>query len=99
MVKLIWTEISINDLNQISDFIAADSMRYASITVNKIYNRAQDIVSNPYKGRIVPEFNNKIIREVIMGSDSIVYQIITEKQVVILRVYHSSLLLTQNKLK
>jgi len=99
MVKLIWTEISIHDLNQIFDFIASDSGRYASITVNKIYKRAQDIISNPFIGRIVPEFNNKYIREVILGNYRIVYQIITNNQAVILRVYHSSRLLTQDKLK
>jgi len=65
MVKLVWTELSTQDLKEIFDYIAKDSIRYASITVNKIYNRAQDIIANPYIGRVVPEFNEKFIREVI----------------------------------
>ena len=40
MVKLVWTELSTEDLKGIFDYIAMDSVRYASITVNKIYNRA-----------------------------------------------------------
>ena len=47
MVKVVWTELSKDDLQEIFDYIAEDSKRYASITVNKIYNRAQDIIDNP----------------------------------------------------
>ena len=61
MVKLVWTELSTVDLKEIFDYIAIDSVRYASITVNKIYNRAQDIIDNPYVGRIVPEINIKLL--------------------------------------
>ena len=79
--------------------ISKDSVRYASITVNKIYNRAQDIIDNPYVGRIVPEINIKHIREVISGNYRIVYKIINEFQVDILRVYHSARLLKPDRLK
>ncbi|MFO7924346.1 MAG: type II toxin-antitoxin system RelE/ParE family toxin [Bacteroidales bacterium] len=49
MVKLVWTEISRQDLKDIFDYICNDSQRYASITINKIYQRAQDIATNPRK--------------------------------------------------
>lgn len=98
MVKLVWTELSIGDIKEIFDYIALDSDRYASITVNKIYKRAQDIIDNPYVGRIVPEINRKVIREVISGNYRIVYKIIDEFQVDILRVYHAARLLKANKL-
>lgn len=98
MVKLVWTELSIEDLKEIFDYIAKDSKRYASITVNKIYDRAQDIIDNPYVGRIVPELNKKVIREVISGNYRIIYIIINEFQVDILRVYHSARLLKAERL-
>jgi toxin ParE1/3/4 len=56
MVKIVWTELSISDLREILDYIADDSIRYASITVNKIYQRVQQIIENPSIGRMVPEF-------------------------------------------
>ena len=99
MVKLVWTELSTEDLKEIYDYIAKDSVRYASITVNKIYNRAQDIIDNPYVGRIVPEINIKVVREVISGNYRIVYKIINEFQVDILRVYHSARLLKADRLE
>ncbi len=65
MVKIVWTELSISDLKEIFDYIAEDSIRYASITANKIYQRVQPIIENPYIGRMVPEFSKKSIREII----------------------------------
>ena len=99
MVKLVWTELSTEDLKELFNYIAKDSVRYASITVNKIYNRAQDIIDNPYVGRVVPEINIKVIREVISGNYRIVYKIINEFQVDILRVYHSARLLKADRLE
>ena len=63
MVKIVWTELSTIDLKEIFDYIANDSIRYATITTNKIYNRVQPIADNPYIGRMVPEFDEKKIRE------------------------------------
>ncbi len=50
MVKIVWTELSIDDLKDIFDYIAEDSKRYAQITVNKIYLKAQLVINNPYIG-------------------------------------------------
>jgi toxin ParE1/3/4 len=75
MVKIVWTELSTSDLKEIFDFIADDSFRYASITANKIYNRVQPILENPYIGRMVPEFTKKSIREIIEGNYRIIYRI------------------------
>ena len=50
MVSVVWTEISIEDLKEIFDFIAADSNRYATITVDKIYHRVESIAASPYIG-------------------------------------------------
>lgn len=98
MVKLVWTELSREDLNEIFDYIAEDSKRYASITINRIYNKAQDIIDNPYAGRIVPELNTKEIRELIMGNYRIVYKIVSNHRVDIVRVYHSARSLADDKL-
>jgi plasmid stabilization system protein ParE len=48
MAKIVWTELSTSDLKEIFDFIANDSLRYASITANKIYNRVQPMLLHHY---------------------------------------------------
>ena len=98
MVKIVWTEISILDLKEIFDYIAEDSDRYATLTTNKIYQRVQVIAYNPFLGRIVPEFNEKLLRELIEGNYRIIYRIKGESQIDILRVYHSARLLKRNKI-
>lgn len=99
MVKIVWTEVSIIDLKEIFDYIADDSVRYATITTIKIYQRAQEIIDNPNLGRIVPEFNEKFIRELVEGNYRIIYRIKSNIQVDILRVYHSSRLLKRKTIK
>jgi len=98
MVKIVWTELSLFDLKEIFDYIAANSQRYATITTNKIYQRVQIIADNPFTGKIVDEFNEKSIRELIEGKYRIIYRIKTNSQVDILRIYHSARLLKRNKI-
>jgi addiction module RelE/StbE family toxin len=98
MVRLSWTEIAIRDLEEIFDFIARDSTRYASITVNKIYQRVQDIKDSPMAGRMVPEFQSTNLREFIYRNYRIVYQIIETDRVDILRIFHTSRLLQNTTL-
>ena len=99
MVKVVWTESSLSDLKDIFDYIADDSIRYASITVNRLYQRAQQIVINPSMGRIVPEFNIKTIRELIEGNYRIIYRIKNKMQIDILRVIHTARLLKKKGLR
>jgi toxin ParE1/3/4 len=99
MVKIVWTELSISDLREIFEYIADDSVRYASITTNKVYLRVQPLADNPLIGRIVPEFNEISIRELIEGNYRIIYRIKSEIQIDVLRVYHVARLLKKKNLK
>jgi len=99
MVKIRWTELSVDDLKTIRDYIAQDSVRYASITINRIYDRAQILSRQPLSGRIVPEFDDPKIRELIIGNYRLVYLIINEESVEILRIYNSARLLKKESLK
>jgi len=98
MVKIVWTELSIHDLEVIFEYISDDSSRYAAITVNKIYQRAQIISDKPFIGRIVPEFNEKLLRELIADNYRIIYRIKSNAQIDILRVFHTSRQLKRIKL-
>ena len=99
MVKIVWTDLSASDIKEIFDYIADDSIRYASITANKIYQRVQPLIENPYLGRMVPEFNEKHIRELIEGNYRIIYRIKNGVQIDILQVYHVARLLKKKSLK
>lgn len=99
MVKINWTPLSLADLRDIFDYISEDSNRYAQITVNKIYLRVSSLRKQPYSGRIVPEINERNIRELIDGNYRIVHEIINDYQIDILRIFHSARKLKREKLK
>jgi len=99
MVKIVWTELSTRDLKAIFDYISEDSNRYAVITVNRIYKRVQPISENPYIGRMVPEVNKKLVREIFEGNYRIIYRIKGKTQVDILRIYHVARLLKKKNLQ
>jgi plasmid stabilization system protein ParE len=90
MVKLIWTDQAIADLGDIGDFIALTSERYAKITVQKLFERTYILKDFPESGRIVPEKNEKNMRELIEGNYRIIYEIASENHIHILTVYHSA---------
>ena len=63
--------------------------RYLSIEYFQAVERLENF---PLSGRIVPEFGQEYIREIIFGSYRIVY-LVGEEEVSILTVFHSSRLL------
>jgi toxin ParE1/3/4 len=93
MVKIVWTDSAIDDLNDIGEYIAKDSLRYAEITVEKLFNAVDILEKNSRAGKMIPEFENELIRELVRGSYRIVYQIVDEYRIDILTVHHCARLL------
>lgn len=73
MAVVRWTQKAANDLEDIGNYIEKDSKKYASIVVKRIYSSTLLLKDFPEIGRVVPEFNNKSIRELIEGKYRIVY--------------------------
>lgn len=97
MAEVRWTPQAADDLQAITEFIAQDSSEYASLFVLDVIAAAERIVLSPHLGRIVPEVNNPLIREIILGNYRIVYRL-RESTIEILSIYHSARLLDPTKL-
>ncbi len=95
MVKIIWTQRSLNDLKSIAEYIAKDSVKYASLTLQRIITVTKYLEDNARIGRMVPESGNNKIREIILGNYRIIYKITSSQSVHILTVHHSSRKLRQ----
>ena len=65
MAKLRWSLTAGNDLRDIEDFIARDSVLHAVTCVDRVIETAERVLSTPNLGRIVPEFKRKNLREII----------------------------------
>jgi len=99
MVKIIWTQRSLTDLKSIAEYISKDSLKYASLTIQRILDVTKYLETNPRIGRMVPEVGkNDKIREIIFGNYRIIYKITSLQSIHILTVHHSARRLRQTSL-
>jgi len=75
MGRVVWTDPAIADLEEIRDYIARDSPRYALRVAERIYNAAGKLNLGARAGWMVPEFNVDHFREVLMRPYRIIYEI------------------------
>ncbi len=86
-LKLIWSQLAIDDLDDIAKFIAKDSEDYAKIFVRKIVEQVERIPDFPLLGRVVPEIQDEQVRERIYQNYRLVYRI-KDDSIEIVRVFH-----------
>ncbi len=90
--KIKWSPQSSDDLVQIAEFISRDSMNYARIVVENILESTGMLSEFHYSGRIVPELGIKTIRELLIYSYRLIYQV-REDTILIVAVLHGKRLL------
>ncbi len=97
-MKLTWSPLAIERLSEIAEYIAQDKPAAAEKWVNKIFSLVERLYEFPESGRVVPEINNKMFREIISGNYRIVYKC-EKSQVLILTVRHGKQLLPVEEIK
>ncbi|UCE08284.1 MAG: type II toxin-antitoxin system RelE/ParE family toxin [bacterium] len=84
-----WTEIARDDLDEITDFIALDSIEIAIKIYNRLIQKVESLSKFPARGRIVPElkeFGFDLYREIIVRPYRIFYKIENDSKVIILGI-------------
>ncbi|KAA6326029.1 hypothetical protein EZS27_024822 [termite gut metagenome] len=84
---------AIENLEGIHFYISEGSLHYTDEFVDYIMNEILILEQFPRVGRMVPEYRNKNVRELIRKEYRITYEITDETNILILAVYHSSRLL------
>ena len=74
-----WSRRARRDLHAIHDYIARDSARAARRWVARLQRRARAAVAAPLAGRVVPEVERADVREVLLHSYRIVYQVLDDE--------------------
>ena len=92
MVKVKWTEHAIEELEDIAEYILKDSEKYAQILVKQVYEMVTQLNQFPQIGRIVPEYNNPNLREILYKNYRIIY-LIKDECIEIISVIHGSRML------
>ncbi len=76
MVKIVWTEPALRDLDEIAEYIALDKYSAARNLVRQIFARVDRLQEFPESGRKPPELpENSRYYEVIVGPCRILYRI------------------------
>jgi len=75
-MKLAWSREASENLVEIEEFIARDSLERAIRFINALIDHAETILAdNPGSGRVVPEIGNPDTRELIYRGYRIVYRL------------------------
>jgi toxin ParE1/3/4 len=89
--RTLWTEQAIEDLREISEFLARRNPQAALKFGAAIFARVERLPAFPFMGRMVPEIGRNNLREIIYGSYRIFYRVIEATRVIeILRVWHAA---------
>lgn len=89
--KLIWSPSARLDLKDIAAYIAEDNPLAAQRFVNSVFQAVERLTDLPDSGRVVPDFDDPDIREIIRRPCRIVYRIHRgEHTVEIARVWHAA---------
>jgi len=89
--KLIWSPASRDDLHDIVVFISRNNPPRAMSFGYDLISETDKLETFPEIGRVVPEYRNKNIREIIVRPYRIVYRLNHERKLCeIVRVWHSA---------
>ncbi len=90
MAEIRWTLIASEDLRLLEEWIARDSVLNAIEFTDRLVISVDKLADTPLVGRVVPEFSQNHLREIIFRGYRIVYSV--ERSIVtVLRVLHGAL--------
>lgn len=92
---VVWSEEILGDVDALADYIARDSAFYAQQVVEAVLELGDSLISQPTRGRVVPELNDSSIRELFLYSYRMLYEIRDDKREIhLLAVLHGKRLLS-----
>ena len=86
-MKLIWSPVAVERLEEIAEYIARDSPAAADTWLGAVFDRIDLIKRNPEMGRTVPEIHTHTIREIVFRNYRIIYRH-THRAIVVLTIRH-----------
>jgi toxin ParE1/3/4 len=92
-----WSPLAVSRLSEIAKYIALDNPVAAERWVNKIFALVEKLSAFPERGRVVPEINNKMIREIVSENYRVIYKL-EDRAISILTVRHVKHILSVEEL-
>ena len=91
-MKITWSPLAIERIQEISDYIQQDSPGAAEKFVEAIFSEAQRLKDFPNLGRKIPDFPNLPYRELLFENYRIIYRS-GDSEVVVISIRHQKQLL------
>lgn len=89
--KVVWSKIAVADLRDLVRYIAEDDRQVAERFGNLIVSKIEGATKFPRIGRMVPEFREDTLREIIVAPYRVVYEIDDDlNKLTVLRVWHGA---------
>ncbi len=97
-MKIIWSPLAIDRVSEIAAYIAQENPTAAEKWVDTVFRKVEDLKDFPESGRVVPETENKAIREMTFGNYRLIYRP-EEKRISVLTVRHGKQILPVDEIK
>lgn len=89
MARVVWTDRALTDLEAAALYIERDSPTIAHVFIERVFGAVERLEAFPESGRIVPEFGQASVRELVLYSYRIVYRY-RHDEVEIIAVHHGA---------
>jgi toxin ParE1/3/4 len=96
-MKIIWSPLAVDRVSEIAAYIAQENAAAAEKWVDAVFRKVEDLQRFPESGRIVPETENKTIRELIYGNYRLIYRL-EEKRISVLTLRHGKQILPADEI-
>jgi len=96
-MRIFWSPLAVDRASEIAGYIAQDNPVAAESWIDAVFKKVEGLKAFPESGRIVPETDNKAIRELIYGNYRIIYRM-EEKRISVLTVRHGKQILPVNEI-
>lgn len=91
-MKIAWSPLAVDRVSEIAGYIAQDNKAAAENWIEAVFQGVKQLKRFPESGRVVPETDNKTIREIIYNNYRIIYRF-EEKKISLLTVRYGNQIL------
>ena len=89
MRRLVWSPRAVADLEAVREYISRNSELYAALMVSRLVAAPGRLLQFPEAGRVVPEFAQPSLRELIVRPYRLVYRVRGDA-IEIVTVFHAA---------
>lgn len=87
--EIVWTLRATADLESIVEYIFRDSEFYATAVARELIAAARSLTTFAERGRMVPEFEDPTVREIIVRRYRLIYRV-KPQRIEVLRIIHGA---------